>query len=144
MVQVVAVQGAAASCCRPIAASSLREQQSGLGRLNGRPQLRSARRLGLAVRAKGKAGDPPDVPKPRLDRAGGREWLQSILSRFGPVREKASNTTVLDFEKPLVELDNRIKEVRRAQVALGSPTTPAAPPPPPSRNRARRQLSLCL
>jgi len=56
--------------------------------------------------------DPPDVPKPRGQPQGGREWLQSILSRFGPVRERASNTTVLDFEKPLVELDNRIKEVR--------------------------------
>lgn len=38
--------------------------------------------------------------------------LRSIAAcRFGPVKEKASNTTVLDFEKPLVELDNRIKEV---------------------------------
>lgn len=62
----------------------------------------------IAVRA---GADPPDVPK-RDGRQGGREWLQSILSRFGPIREKASNTTVLDFEKPLVELDNRIKEVR--------------------------------
>ena len=42
---------------------------------------------------------------------GGREWLQTLLSRFGPMTERASNTTVLDFEKPLVELDNRIKEV---------------------------------
>lgn len=67
----------------------------------------------LVVAAKGK-GEPPDVPKPRGQPAGGREWLQSILSRFGPVKEKASNTTVLDFEKPLVELDNRIKEVGSA------------------------------
>jgi hypothetical protein len=56
-------------------------------------------------------GTPPDVPKPRGQPQGGKEWLQTILSRFGPVKEKASNTTVLDFEKPLVELDNRIKEV---------------------------------
>jgi acetyl-CoA carboxylase carboxyl transferase subunit alpha len=55
------------------------------------------------------AANPPDVP---VEGGSGREWFQSILSRFGPVREKASNTTVLDFEKPLVELDNRIKEVR--------------------------------
>ena len=55
------------------------------------------------------AANPPDVPS---DGGGGREWFQSILSRFGPIREKSSNTTVLDFEKPLVELDNRIKEVR--------------------------------
>jgi acetyl-CoA carboxylase carboxyl transferase subunit alpha len=36
-----------------------------------------------------------------------------MLSRFGPIAEKAENTAVLDFEKPLVELDNRIKEVRK-------------------------------
>lgn len=38
-----------------------------------------------------------------------------MLSRFGPVAEKAENTAVLDFEKPLVELDNRIKEVSTLQ-----------------------------
>ena len=53
--------------------------------------------------------DPPDAP--REERRGGREWLQTILSRFGPITQKAENTAVLDFEKPLVELDNRIKEV---------------------------------
>ena len=39
--------------------------------------------------------------------------MQTMLSRFGPIAEKAENTAVLDFEKPLVELDNRIKEVRK-------------------------------
>ena len=53
--------------------------------------------------------DPPDAPK---GPSGGREWLQTLLSRFGPMTEKAQNTTILDFEKPLVELDNRIKEAR--------------------------------
>ena len=37
--------------------------------------------------------------------------MQNLLSKFGPMTEKAENTHVLDFEKPLVELDNRIKEV---------------------------------
>ena len=54
--------------------------------------------------------DPPDAPK---GPSGGREWLQTLLSRFGPKTEKAQNTSLLDFEKPQVELDNRIKEVRR-------------------------------
>jgi len=54
--------------------------------------------------------DPPDTPKEE-NRRGGREWLQQLLSKFGPITEKAMNTHVLDFEKPLVELDNRIKEV---------------------------------
>lgn len=53
--------------------------------------------------------DPPDAP--REERRGGKEWLQTLLSRFGPITQKAENTAVLDFEKPLVELDNRIKEV---------------------------------
>jgi acetyl-CoA carboxylase carboxyl transferase subunit alpha len=53
---------------------------------------------------------PPDAPKDRTP--VGREWLETILSRFGPTKERAQNVTTLDFEKPLVELDNRIKEVR--------------------------------
>lgn len=35
-----------------------------------------------------------------------------LLARFNPISEKASNTAVLDFEKPLVELDHKIREVR--------------------------------
>ncbi len=56
--------------------------------------------------------DPPDAPKEEFQRRGGREWLQTLLSRFGPLTDKAPNRLVLDFEKPLVELDNRIKEVK--------------------------------
>ncbi|MEW5312704.1 MAG: hypothetical protein WDW38_004318 [Sanguina aurantia] len=55
---------------------------------------------------------PPDAPKEGVIQ-GGREWMETILSRFGPVRDRAQNTTTLDFEKPLVELDKRIKEVRK-------------------------------
>ena len=55
-----------------------------------------------ATRAAAQGRDPPDTPK--ADRRGGREWLQTLLSRFGPITEKAVNTAVLDFEKPLVEL----------------------------------------
>eukprot|EP00983_Pelagomonas_calceolata_P066392 1149012-Pelagomonas_calceolata.AAC.3 len=44
--------------------------------------------------------------------AQGREWLNTILSRFGPMRDRAQVVTTLDFEKPLLELDKRIKEVR--------------------------------
>lgn len=63
----------------------------------------------LVVQAKKGQPDPPDAP--REERRGGREWLQTLLSRFGPITQKAENTAVLDFEKPLVELDNRITEV---------------------------------
>lgn len=66
----------------------------------------------LVVQAQKGQPDPPDAP--REERRGGREWLQTLLSRFGPITQKAENTAVLDFEKPLVELDNRIKEVKRA------------------------------
>lgn len=44
-------------------------------------------------------------------RVVGREWLETILSRFGPATDRATNITTLDFEKPLLELDKRIKEV---------------------------------
>ena len=79
-----------------------------------RSRISGARRL--QVHAKKGNPDPPDAPKD--DRRGGREWLQTILSRFGPITEKAQNTAVLDFEKPLVELDNRIKEVGDAVSGL--------------------------
>lgn len=62
----------------------------------------------IAVQAKKGVPDPPDTPK--QERRGGREWMQTMLARFGPLAEKPENTAVLDFEKPLVELDNRIKE----------------------------------
>jgi acetyl-CoA carboxylase carboxyl transferase subunit alpha len=65
----------------------------------------------IAVQAKKGVPDPPDTPK--QERRGGREWMQTMLARFGPLAEKPENTAVLDFEKPLVELDNRIKEVRK-------------------------------
>lgn len=44
-------------------------------------------------------------------RVVGREWLETILSRFGPATDRAQNITTLDFEKPLLELDKRINEV---------------------------------
>ena len=72
------------------------------------------RRGSCSIRAQAKNKktnpDPPDTPKEE-SRQGGREWLQNLLSKFGPMTEKSGNTHVLDFEKPLVELDNRIKEV---------------------------------
>lgn len=80
------------------------------------PRQRSCRPI---VVAQAKAGrDPPDTPKDRAEPSVGREWLQTLLSRFGPITQKAQNTAVLDFEKPLVELDNRIKEVTKILLHL--------------------------
>ncbi|BDA44272.1 Acetyl-coenzyme A carboxylase carboxyl transferase subunit [Coccomyxa sp. Obi] len=78
------------------------------------PVLRRGDKCNVRAQAKSKKTnpDPPDTPKDD-NRRGGREWLQQLLSKFGPITEKAMNTHVLDFEKPLVELDNRIKEVRK-------------------------------
>lgn len=59
--------------------------------------------------------DPPDIPKEEKQQRGRGEWFQNILSRFGPITGSPQITTVLDFEKPLVELDNRIKEVTSAR-----------------------------
>ena len=93
--------------------ASLRPTRQELGTCRGLPRLthhslNGARHSILAQAQKGQP-DPPDAP--REERRGGREWLQTLLSRFGPITQKAENTAVLDFEKPLVELDNRIKEV---------------------------------
>jgi len=82
------------------------------GRAGSRASLAGSRRF---IRVQAKQGEqplPPDTPR-EVRKGGGREWIQSLLAKFGPVQEKASNITVLDFEKPLVELDNRINEVRR-------------------------------
>ena len=73
------------------------------------PVLRPLQRS--TVHCSAQKRDPPDAPKEETQRRGGREWLQTLLSRFGPLTDKAPNRLVLDFEKPLVELDNRIKEV---------------------------------
>jgi hypothetical protein len=59
---------------------------------------------------------PPDTPRKIMQESRemireGREWLGTILSRFGPIKERAQTVTVLDFEKPLIELDKRIQEV---------------------------------
>ena len=88
---------------------------------HSRCPVRSQRSSRLVV-TKAKGPLPPDTPKDRVEQAPsvGREWLHSLLSRFGPITEKPNNTAVLDFEKPLVELDNRIKEVRNLHLVLGA------------------------
>jgi hypothetical protein len=67
-------------------------------------------RICLSVKARSSQQDPPDLPKEV--RRGNVEWLQTILSRFGPMTDRPQNQYVLDFEKPLVELDSRIREVK--------------------------------
>ena len=142
-----------AGACEPQSVQSARNAPGQLGRraLRSASLSRQQQQRSVAVRAKGKS-EPPDVPKarPKAVQQGGHEWLQTILSRFGPVKERASNTTVLDFEKPLVELDNRIKEVRvrrqrpdsaafiGAEIGMGmSADVPVPTPwaPPPRRRR---------
>lgn len=40
------------------------------------------------------------------------EWYAHMKAEFDPVSSAPPTTAVLDFEKPLVELDRRIREVR--------------------------------
>jgi hypothetical protein len=55
---------------------------------------------------------PPDAPRDNIQE--GRKWIGTIFSRFGPVKDRAATITTLDFEKPLLELDKRIKEASAA------------------------------
>lgn len=71
----------------------------------------AARSNRLVAQSSRNPSTPPDAPKDD-NKSGSREWFDTILSRFGPVKEKTQSPTVLDFEKPLLELDKRIKEVR--------------------------------
>ena len=85
--------------------------------LNARPQRANG------ARSSGPAASRPSVRRVSVQARslsdtgkeamlGGREWLSTILSRFGPATDRAQNITTLEFEKPLLELDKRIKEVR--------------------------------
>ncbi|CAG9462304.1 unnamed protein product [Pedinophyceae sp. YPF-701] len=76
-----------------------------------KPNAVHSRRHRVIAQAKGSNPLPPDTPKEV--RKGGREWLTYLFNKFGPVQTRDRQVTTLDFEKPLVELDNRINEVRR-------------------------------
>jgi hypothetical protein len=52
------------------------------------------------------------------------EWYSHMKAEFGPVSSAPPTTAVLDFEKPLVELDRRIREVR----SIVDPIAPAERP----------------
>jgi hypothetical protein len=91
---------------------------------------------GPASRVAARANKGSDAAAAAVGR--GKEWLGTILSRFGPATDRAQNITTLEFEKPLLELDKRIKEVRaRGAVVLGVMSALArarasdAPAPPP-------------
>ena len=99
---------------------ALGQRAAGAGRpFSGRPSAAPRRQAlqKLTVRFDRNKPGPPDAPK---ERQQGREWIEGILARFGPASARASNVTTLDFEKPLVELDNRIKEVRACDAGEGA------------------------
>ncbi|KAJ9533758.1 hypothetical protein QJQ45_026786 [Haematococcus lacustris] len=83
----------------------------------------NANRGRVAARVFSRKVTPPDAPKGEIV-AQGREWLETILSRFGPIKDRAQTVTTLDFEKPLLELDKRIKEVRKVAEDNGVDVSP--------------------
>ncbi|KAG1676463.1 hypothetical protein FOA52_002283 [Chlamydomonas sp. UWO 241] len=85
--------------------AAMRTGASASGRVSGVAQQP---RRAVSVRAV-----PPDAKQASGLAGAGKEWITGLLSRFGPVRERGPNVTTLDFEKPLVELDKRISEVRK-------------------------------
>lgn len=70
------------------------------------------------VAAKPQGNTPPDVPK-EAKSAGASDWVQSFLSRFGPISGRQENPFVLDFEKPLVELENRYDDTMMGLLRTG-------------------------
>lgn len=64
------------------------------------------RHNGIVVRAE--AAEASEAPAHK----SGEAWFQHMKAEFDPVSSAPPTTAVLDFEKPLVELDRRIREVR--------------------------------
>lgn len=62
-----------------------------------------ARHAHLVVRAEAESDEPAHKT--------GDAWFKHMKSEFDPVSSAPPATAVLDFEKPLVELDRRIREV---------------------------------
>ncbi|KAI8469767.1 MAG: acetyl-CoA carboxylase [Monoraphidium minutum] len=81
--------------------------------LNTRPAVRGAQRAPNGARPAVRISKTRALSD-KGEKAGlGTQWVESLLSRFGPTKDKAQNITTLEFEKPLVALDKRIKEVRK-------------------------------
>lgn len=95
---------------RPCPAGSRAPRQAAAASRSSGPSRRPA-----ALVTPRAAANPPDAPPAKSSGGGGggSTWLASIIQKFGPTTEAplAGAITVLDFEKPLVELDNRIREV---------------------------------
>ena len=60
------------------------------------------------VVARAEAAEASDTPAHK----DASEWYAHLKAEFDPVSSAPPTTAVLDFEKPLVELDRRIREVR--------------------------------
>ena len=86
------------------------QQRSGRASSSSTSAPRQQRVVSASVFGKSKPG-PPDAPKEIIQE--GRKWIETILSRFGPVKARAQTVTTLDFEKPLLELDKRILDVSK-------------------------------
>jgi hypothetical protein len=69
---------------------------------------------GLRVRAEAAEASEAAAHK------SGEAWFQHMKAEFDPVSSAPPTTAVLDFEKPLVELDRRIREVRRIVDPIGA------------------------
>jgi hypothetical protein len=57
-------------------------------------------------------GTPEFEALKKMKHQGGSAHFQWYCDEFKPVREKAAKTLTLDFEKPLMELEQKIRDVR--------------------------------
>jgi len=83
----------------------------------------SSRSVNVCVKAS-KAPAAPEIVKEKEEKSVGREWLSTFLTNFGPVKDRSKSVATLDFEKPLTELEKRIKEVRKIAEENGVDVSP--------------------
>ena len=106
----IALCGASASAS---ASDHLRSSTNGVSlRTLGRAMVASTKRNNLYVTARLKKGKKFDHPWPSNPDPNVKGGVLSYLSTFKPLGDTQKPVT-LDFEKPLVELEKKIVDVRR-------------------------------
>lgn len=92
---------------------------------NGRARNAHVPRPTTVASAASEAAEASEAPAHK----DASEWYAHMKAEFDPISSAPPTTAVLDFEKPLVELDRRIREVRSVVdpiAAAGRPSSSAS------------------